>query len=183
MGVSVGIGGVSRAGKTTLSNFLRNKYPELKTLIVSMDKYVHNSESIPKIKGKVDWETPVSVDFDRIHKTITDNIDQYDLIITEGILIFYDERVDALFDRRIFIDIPVDLFYQRRHEEERWGNEPEWYIDYVWESYLKYGQLDEKATHTLYIKGDEPFENMDFDKHLFGKDSNSKILRKDQLSA
>lgn len=174
MGVSVGIGGVSRAGKTTLSNFLRNKYSELKTLVVSMDEYAFESSQLPRINNQPDWETPVSVDFDRLYKTVASSLNDYDLVITEGILIFYDERVDSLFDRRIFIDIPVDLFYQRRHEDRRWGNEPEWYIDYVWESYKKYGQLDEKATQTLYINGDEPFEDIDFDRYLFGKQMNFK---------
>ena len=56
MGLSIGIGGVSRAGKTTLSNYVQNLYPNKKSLIIPMDEYVHDKEKIPRIKDRIDWE-------------------------------------------------------------------------------------------------------------------------------
>ena len=172
MGISIGIGGVSRAGKTTLSRFIEKLYPHKKTLIISMDQYVKDPEKIPKIKDKTDWENPVSVDFDRIQQQIKAGVEEYDLVITEGILIFYNEAVNELFDKRIFIDIPKSLFYIRRKKEERWGKEPEWYLDYVWESYLQYGKLNDSSTNTLYINGDEDFSPLLLDEHLFKIEEN-----------
>jgi len=175
MGISIGIGGVSRAGKTTLSEMIRGLYPHKKTLIIGMDEYVKKSRTIPKIKDRIDWESPGSVDFEKIKKTIERSLQTYDLVITEGILIFYDEAVNNLFDKRIFIDIPKSLFYQRRHSETRWGKEPKWYIDYVWKSYMKYGRLKETSTHTLYLHGNEPFSPLLLDEHLFKVDLNESI--------
>ncbi len=167
MGLSIGIGGVSRAGKTTLSHYITNLYPNKKSLIISMDDYVMEPEKIPRIKDRIDWETPASVDYERIKKKIEESVNQYDLVITEGILIFYSEAVNKLFDKRIFIDIPKSLFYIRRHSDKRWGEEPKWYIDYVWESYLKYGRLDESFSDTLYISGDEDYSALMIDEYLF----------------
>jgi len=170
MGISIGIGGVSRAGKTTLSNYIQSLYPRKKTLVISMDEFVHKEENIPKIKDRIDWEDPASVDYQKIKETIEENLPHYDLIITEGILIFYSEEVNKLFNRRIFIDIPKSLFYIRRHSDKRWGEEPKWYIDYVWESYQKYGKLKETFSDTLYIRGNEPYSALTIDEYLFKVD-------------
>ncbi len=167
MGLSIGIGGVSRAGKTTLSHYITTLYPNKKSLVISMDDYVLDTAKIPRIKDRIDWETPASVDYERIKKKIEESVKEYDLVITEGILIFYSEEVNKLFDKRIFIDIPKSLFYIRRHSDKRWGEEPKWYIDYVWESYLKYGRLDESFSDTLYISGDEDYSALMIDEYLF----------------
>jgi uridine kinase len=167
MRLSIGIGGVSRAGKTTLSNYISSLYPNKKSLIIAMDDYVLEQEKIPRIKDRIDWETPASVDYESIEKKIEESLNEYDLVITEGILIFYSEELNKLFDKRIFIDIPKSLFYIRRHSDRRWGEEPKWYVDYVWESYTKYGQLNETFSDTLYISGSEEFSAMLVDEYLF----------------
>lgn len=167
MGLSIGIGGVSRAGKTTLSNYIISLYPNKQSVIITMDDYVYETAQIPRIKDRIDWETPASVDYERIKRTIETSLEEYDLVITEGILIFYSEEVNKLFDKRVFIDIPKSLFYIRRHTDTRWGEEPKWYIDYVWESYLKYGQLKETFSDTLYVSGREDFSALLIDEYLF----------------
>jgi uridine kinase len=170
MGLSIGIGGVSRAGKTTLSNYISSLYPKKKTLVISMDEFVYDDAEIPKVKDRIDWESPASVNYEAIKTKIQDNLDKYDIIITEGILIFYSEELNKLFDKRIFIDIPKSLFYIRRHSDKRWGEEPKWYIDYVWESYQKYGKLKESFNDTLYLSGDDSFSALLIDEYLFKMD-------------
>ena len=167
MGLSIGIGGVSRAGKTTLSNYIQSLYPKKKSLIIPMDEYVIDEDKIPRIKDRIDWETPASVDYEKIKEKIKESVEAYDLVITEGILIFYSEELNRLFDKRIFLDIPKSLFYLRRHSDKRWGEEPKWYLDYVWESYLNYGQLKETFSDTLYASGHEDFSALMIDEHLF----------------
>ena len=157
MGLSIGIGGVSRAGKTTLSNYIMSLYPNKKTIGIPMDNYVHDKEKIPRVKDRIDWETPASIDYDLLKRDIENAVKEHDVVITEGILIFYNEEVNKLFNKRIFLDIPKSLFYTRRHSDKRWGDEPKWYIDYVWESYLKYGQLNETFDDTLFITGSGDF--------------------------
>ncbi|MEN8248589.1 MAG: hypothetical protein ABFS32_06630 [Bacteroidota bacterium] len=166
MGLSIGIGGVSRAGKTTLSNYIRDLYSDKKTIAIPMDEYVLDKNKIPRIKDRIDWETPASIDYELLKKDIEKAVREYDIVITEGILIFYNEEVNRLFNKRIFMDIPKSLFYKRRHSDKRWGKEPKWYIDYVWESYLKYGQLNEAFDDTLFIKGLGDFSDKKIEEYL-----------------
>lgn len=166
-GLSIGIGGVSRAGKTYLSNFIKSLYPNKSTFLIEMDDFVKNEADIPKVRDHIDWEHPISVDFDRIKKVLKESIDKYDIVITEGILIFYSEELNQLFDKRIFINVPKTIFYKRRKEEKRWGREPDWYLDYVWESYLKYGKLKDSDNSTLYVHGTEDWSPMLIDEHLY----------------
>ncbi len=166
-GLSIGIGGVSRAGKTSLSNYIKSLYPKKSVYLIEMDNFVRNEADIPKIKDYTDWEHPISVDFDKIKNRLKEAICQYDIVITEGILIFYSEELNRLFDKRIFINIPKNMFFKRRLQEKRWGAEPDWYLDYVWESYLKYGKLKDSDNSTLYIYGNENWSAMLIDEHLF----------------
>lgn len=166
-GLSIGIGGVSRAGKTSLSNYIQSLYPNKKTLLIQMDDFVKNEADIPKVRDHTDWEHPISVDFKKIKNVLAKAVIKYDIVITEGILIFYSEELNKLFDKRIFINVPKTVFYKRKIEDVRWGKEPEWYMDYIWKSYLKYGKIKDTDSTTLYIHGTENWSPMLIDEHLF----------------
>lgn len=166
-GLSIGIGGVSRAGKTYLSNFIKSLYPSKSIFLIEMDDYVRDEADIPKVRNHTDWEHPISIDFERIKSVLKEAILKYDIVITEGILIFYSEELNKLFDKRIFINVPKTIFYKRRKEETRWGLEPDWYLNYVWESYLKYGKLTDSNDSTLYVHGTEDWSPMVIDEHLY----------------
>lgn len=175
-GLSIGIGGVSRAGKTSLSNYIKSLYPKKSTFLIEMDNYVRNEKDIPKVKNHTDWEHPISVDFDKIKVAIETARENFDIVITEGILIFYADELNKLFDKRIFINVPKTVFYKRRREEERWGNEPDWYLDYVWESYQKYGKLKDSDNNTLYVHGTEDWSPMLIDEHLYRVELTPSII-------
>jgi nicotinamide/nicotinate riboside kinase len=143
----IGIGGVSRSGKTTLA--LRKKaelealHPGTKAHVIHQDDYVQPVERIPMIRDRTDWECPESMDFERLYAAITDARSRYDWVIAEGILIFYDPKVNALFDERITLHIDRDTFMARRAQETRWGPEPEWYLEHVWNSHLVFSGIIE----------------------------------------
>jgi len=166
-GLSIGIGGASRAGKTSLSKYIGTLYPNKSIYIIQMDDYVKNESDIPKIKNHTDWEHPISVDFDRIKKVLKEALTSHQIVITEGILIFHSKELNELFDKRIFINVPKNVFYKRKKEDKRWGEEPDWYIDYIWKSYLKYGKLKDSDNNTLYVHGTEDWSPMLIDEHLF----------------
>ena len=69
----IGIGGVSRAGKTALAKRLAKHFRKegLSTDILHQDEFVYPDEEIPKVRDKVDWEHPGSIDFERLESTKT----------------------------------------------------------------------------------------------------------------
>ena len=158
----IGIGGVSRSGKTSLA-FLIKRIAEKRgetVIVISQDDFVFDENRIPKIRHRTDWECPESIDFQRYKKEIVDKKEVYQHVITEGLLNFWDAETGALFDRRLFVLIKKDIFMNRRLEEKRWGFEPKWFIEHVWTSYLKYGQtiLAQPKTGVLLLSGNDDFD-------------------------
>lgn len=187
--MTIGIGGISRSGKSTLAALIhrfftvevRNPYSFGKggqtATILAQDDYVFPKEQIPKIQNgkaiKIDWETPESIDFQRYIKAILDAQKQFDHVITEGLLNFYAEDVNDLFDKFIFVDISKTTFLSRKAADKRWGKVPTWYIEHIWTSYERWGRtiLDNTEIEVLILSGE-----VDFDLNViieFLKKSNS----------
>lgn len=136
----IGIGGVSTAGKTTLAASLRSHFKGLKTAVVCQDDYVKPIDQIPCVKDRVNWEHPDSIDHHLFRKTVMAEHKVNDLVIVEGLMVFWEDELNLLFDKRLFISIDKKLFRQRKSNDRRWGIEPSWYIDHIWDSYLQFGQ-------------------------------------------
>jgi nicotinamide/nicotinate riboside kinase len=158
----IGIGGVSRSGKTSLA-FLIKRIVEQRgetATVISQDDFAFEESKIPKIRHRIDWECPESIDFQRYKNEIVDKQATYQHVITEGILNFWDAETDTLFDRRLFVLIKKDIFFRRRLQEKRWGFEPKWFIEHVWKSYLTYGQtvLTQPKNGVLLLSGNDDFD-------------------------
>ena len=158
----IGIGGVSRSGKTSLSILIK-KILEKKgesAIILSQDNYVFPESEIPKIKHRVDWERPESIDFQRFKNDILLKSKEFQHVITEGLFDFYDAEINALFDIRFFIQIHKNTFLKRKSEDKRWGYEPKWFIEHIWKSYQKYGRtiLDNAEVDVLVLSGEHNFD-------------------------
>lgn len=137
----IGIGGVSRSGKSTLARKLKEALLPKQVLSVDMDQYVFPQEEVPKINGHPDWEVPESINYRKVLDTIEENDPNHDFIIVEGILAFANPTLKELYDVTVYMEISEATYLERRRQETRWGKDPEWYIEYVWEAHLKYGQF------------------------------------------
>lgn len=138
----IGIGGVSRSGKSTLARQMARQFEAAgaAVLVLDQDDYTLPEAALPRVKGRADWDQPASMDFVRLRERIVSAGSCYDVILVEGILVFYDGVLNGLFDKRIFIDMDKRLFMERRRAETRWGKEPEWYLEHVWKAHLRYGR-------------------------------------------
>lgn len=136
----IGIGGCSRSGKSSLAQSIKDQLPSRQVLLLDMDDFVLPASEIPKIKDRTDWERPESVDFIQLCQTIKEQTDDHDLIVVEGILVFAHQELRKLFDVTIWMPISKKTFMKRRAEETRWGDEPDWFVEHVWKSYIRYGQ-------------------------------------------
>lgn len=143
----IGIGGVSQSGKSHLADQLSLRLKN--TRVISLDDFAFPTEQLPKVKDRYDWEVPMAYDFDRLLKEIDLAIPQSDHVIAEGILIFYDPRINERFDKRIFLTINKPVFLARRKKETRWGNEPDWFLEHVWKCYEQYGRSVNEPALTL----------------------------------
>lgn len=159
----IGISGVSRSGKTSLAFLIKRLIEEQgeTATVISQDDFAFAENLIPKIKHRIDWECPESIDFQRYKNDIIEKKAIFQHVITEGLLNFWDEEINDLFDHRFFTLIKKDIFLSRRLKEKRWGYEPKWFIEHVWRSYLKYGQtiLNEPKKGVLLLSGEVDFDD------------------------
>ena len=156
----IGIGGCSRSGKTTLAETLVWHYrTQNKTAIaLHQDDFVKKIKELPLIQNQADWEHPASVDFALLQKAIMFFKESFDVVILEGILVFADAQMNLNYDCCFFTTISKETFYKRRLAETRWGKEPEWFLEHVWESFLKYGQPPLIVKNMMVLDGENPYQ-------------------------
>lgn len=149
----VGIGGISRSGKSTLASQIVKELRHCNTYIINMDDYVFSSAQIPKIAELPNWEHPESINYSKIISEINSKQVHYDIILVEGHLAFANDELFKLYDTTIFLEVSKETFYTRRLKETRWGQEPNWYLDHVVYSYQLFGNL---SNPDLVISGEKP---------------------------
>ena len=151
----IGIGGVSNAGKTTLATRLKNELEPLRVCVLCQDDFAKPVSEIPRIRGHVDWETPESIDLAKYYKHILEAQRTHDIVIAEGLFAFCDNHFNKHYDKRIFLTINKKTFWERKSKDLRWGKEPEWYMEHIWQSHFRCGVLKEVNTNTLVLSGEQ----------------------------
>lgn len=159
----IGIGGVSRAGKSVLAEMLKDHFEsEGKAVeVFSQDDFVKPKVSIPKVQGVPDWERPSTIKWDTLTKSLQNSTANVKII--EGLFAFYPASLRVMYDVKIFVEIEKELFDSRKSQDSRWADEPDWYPEHVWRSYKKYGQIKGGRDEYLVLNGAVDF---DLDKIL-----------------
>ncbi|MEZ4900591.1 MAG: hypothetical protein R2822_01930 [Spirosomataceae bacterium] len=155
----IGIGGRSRSGKTTLAEALvwHQRTQNKRAIALHQDDFVKRLGDIPLIQGETDWETPDSIDFELLKKTVLFLKTDFDFIIIEGFLAFADSQLNALYDRCFFTVISEETFKIRKANDDRWGAIPDWYVNHIWESFLNYGQPPVDLPPLMEVNGEKPY--------------------------
>ena len=159
----IGIGGVSRAGKTLLSQNLKTQLHK-KVGEVHLDDYIRSSSHwdffmrypffyLSIFHQSFDMEHPKTIDFDSLYNDIIKSSQENEVVIAEGFLITYDARIKSLIDRYIHIDISKNVFIQRRTHDSRNGSL--WYAHHVWRSFMKYGSNNYADLKHIIVNGDK----------------------------
>ncbi|WP_324468561.1 hypothetical protein [Lentimicrobium sp.] len=153
--VYIAIGGVSRSGKTFLSEMLGGVLPD--SVIIHQDTYIPDKKDIPLIRDHLDWERPEAIDWEAFINAIHEAGEKFRYVIVEGLMVYRDEYLNHLYDECIFISLSKEVFLKRKREDLRWGAEPEWYIEHIWESHLSYGALPSTIQKPVIVNGEEDF--------------------------
>jgi len=153
----IGIGGVSRAGKSTLAEKLKKHFEKSKKSveIFCQDKYVKPVISLPQVDGFPDWERPSTIKWDALISALERS--SADVKIVEGLFAFYAASIRSVYGKKIFVDIERSTFESRKSKDKRWAEEPEWYANHVWKSYLKYGQRKGPEDEYMTVSGEIDF--------------------------
>jgi len=136
----IGIGGISNAGKSRLASRIKSYFSEKKVAVLCQDDYVFPKEKIPLIRDHIDWESPKSIDFMKFENAVHEAIASNEIVIIEGIFAFHYKSTCELMDKCLFLTLDHRFFFMRKNNDLRWGKEPDWYIEHIWNSHLKYSK-------------------------------------------
>ena len=139
----IGLAGGTGSGKTTVANVILKRVGAHRIAYVPHDAYYRDLAGMPRGPGGVlNWDHPDSLetdlmveqvtalkagravdlpvyDFTTHHRTDrTARVEPQPIILVEGILIFADPRLRALFDVLIFVDTDADLRFIRRLQRD-----------------------------------------------------------------
>ena len=152
----IGIGGISNAGKTSLAKKIKAYYSDKSVKILCQDDFAMPTQDIPKIKEHTNWEIPASIDFDRFYSKILEESKKHDIVIDEGLFVFYEDRLNKLYDKMIYMSISKETFARRKNQDFRWGAEPDWYVEHIWDSHHRYFEKVEKRKEAFQFSGELP---------------------------
>ncbi len=138
--MNIGIGGSSNSGKSTLAIKLVEALGKDRAIHLCQDDYVFPKEELRIINNHTDWEYPATINFSNFMKAVEKANQNYQYIICEGIFAFNFEALNNIYDYKIMLDIDYKTFLQRKRKDHRWGVEPEWYIQHIWNSMLQWNK-------------------------------------------
>ncbi|MFH1120939.1 MAG: hypothetical protein V1775_14070 [Bacteroidota bacterium] len=121
---------------------------------------------IPKIKNHIDWERPEAIDWISFRKAIESNILSGKTVIVEGLFAFHNKEINNLYDKMIFITLSREEFLRRKRIDLRWGREPEWYINHIWDSFVIHGLFPQDIANALLLDGAQNFNPSDVISYL-----------------
>ncbi|MBU6323064.1 MAG: hypothetical protein KGI41_02485 [Patescibacteria group bacterium] len=138
----IAIAGGSGSGKSTLCESLLERHSS-EVGLVQLDDYLKPKEDVPVVEGFPCWDHPDALDFQRLlrdlkrlkggeavtirtknarlnpefantHVRIPVIITPRPIILLEGFLSLFDERIRVLLDDSFFLDLPHEVRYERR---------------------------------------------------------------------
>jgi uridine kinase len=140
----VGIAGGSGSGKSHFLNKIRDAFSDTEVCLITQDNYYRPIDRQPRdASGIVNFDLPESIDQDRMHGDLKKlmrgqriTLQEYTfnnpaatartlvfepapVIVVEGILVFCFEKINRLFDLRVFIDAREDIKIRRRVDRDR----------------------------------------------------------------
>lgn len=154
----LGIGGCSNSGKSALAEQIDNFYTVKKVKVLCQDNFVKRRDFLTEINGHIDWEIPSTIKFDEYFNAVKKASSENDLVVCEGLFAFWFDDINKLYDKVIHLTLDKKTFFDRKKKDLRWGKEPDWYIEHIWQSFLKYGQYNFSENTGLYLNAEKKFD-------------------------
>jgi uridine kinase len=139
----IGIAGGTGSGKTTVARKIANALPDASVAFLDMDGYYRDFSHLPmEERRKINWDHPETFDLElfashlerlargepvekpvydfatHVRSSRTERITPADVVVVDGILLFADERIRALFDVKVFVDADPDIRLVRRIQRD-----------------------------------------------------------------
>ncbi len=136
----VGLAGPSGSGKSTLARRLLAEHPH-GVEVIKLDKFFKDASEFPRVGPWSNWELPENINFGGLYEALIAlkdgqpaRVPNYSkpegrqlgariaqpasIILVEGFLLFYEQRLRDLFELKVYLDIPLSAQLERRLARE-----------------------------------------------------------------
>jgi len=151
----IGIGGSSNSGKSHLARSIIENLKDIDIVHLCQDDFVKYSGNLTKYRSHTDWELPSTIKIDDYFQAVLIAEKDHDIVIAEGLFAFYFKELYNLYSLKIYMNLNRETFFSRKRKDDRWGIEPYWYIEHIWDSHQKYGKGLLKPPYLLVEAGKE----------------------------
>ena len=135
---------------------------------MSQDDFYHKRDSehyeyIPEAES-FNFDVITAIDMKKFHRKLEKIIKsgKYDLIFLDGILLFEDEKLNKMLDRKYFLDLDKEECYRRRQTRNYIIADTAKYFDRcVWNEFSKYKQKCQSTLKNVtYLNGSDTVDNI-----------------------
>lgn len=174
----VGVAGPSGAGKSTVTRLIEAKNHNV--LTVNLDNYFNDIDGFPKMNGVPNWDLPSNINYELLLENLRDLkqgkstkipslnkatseriykvVEPKEVILVEGFLLYFDEKITHLFDKKIYIDVLDRTQLERRLRRET-PERAEYVQEVVIPNFKIYG-LPTKKYADVVLSGDKTPEEL-----------------------
>ena len=155
----IGITGCTNGGKTTLAKKLIVEFPN--SYYLSQDDFYHKRDTlhydfIPELNS-LNFDVITAIDMQKFHKELNRlvRMSKYDFIFIDGILLFADEKLYKMLDKKYFLDLEKEECHRRRLSRQYMiVDTPNYFEKCAWNEFLKYKQkCEENCRNVNYLDG------------------------------
>lgn len=155
----IGITGCTNGGKTTLAKKLLAEFPN--SYYLSQDEFYHKRDELhydflPEVNS-YNFDVITAIDLKKFHRELTRliKLSKYEFIFIDGILLFDDEKLYKMLDKKYFLDLNKEECCRRRQTRQYLlPEQPNYFEMCAWKEYLKYKQKCESSCRNVnYIDG------------------------------
>jgi nicotinamide/nicotinate riboside kinase len=158
----IGISGCTNGGKTTLSKSLIEEFPN--SYHLSQDDFYHERgskhyEFKPELNS-FNFDVISAIDMKKFHAHLNALVrsGKYAYIFCDGILLYEDDKLNKMLDKKYFIDLNKDECSRRRKSRHYIIEDSSNYFEMcVWKEYQKYKQKCETTRKNVtFLDGCQP---------------------------
>ena len=155
----IGISGCTNGGKTTLCKNLLSELPN--SVYLSQDEFYleRNSQNYEFIEeaDSFNFDVITAIDMKKFHFNLSKLLctEKYKYIFIDGILLYEDEKLVNMLDRKYFLDLDKEEAARRRKNRQYIMRETENYFEMcAWNEFLKYKQkCVQNLKNIIYLNG------------------------------